>query len=217
MENFISSLKFRNLVPEEIEKVLDRLVFRKNQTVFMEGSTPLGVYILYKGSILIFKLGSQKEQVLRILQEGEMFGCTDLILQKRFGSSARAILDSIVFFMPKNLFMELLKSDSDFNQKIISQFANEIKKLEEKSVSLAFKPVRGRLADSLLFLNQKTENTDKKIYLSRKELAGYTGTVKETVNRLLSEFRKEKLISMNRKEINILNQDHLQKISTMYE
>lgn len=144
-------------------------------------------------------------------------GCTDLILQKRYDSSARAIIESKVLFMPKSMFMELLRANKDFNQKLIFQFANEIKKLEDKAVSLASKPVRGRLAESLLVLDKKSQNTDKKITLSRKELAGYTGTVKETVNRLLSEFNKEKLIAMNRKEISILDQEHLLKISRMYE
>lgn len=184
----------------------------------MEGSTPLGVYILKKGSILLSKIGSQgKEQVLKVLQEGEMLGCTDLILQKRYDSSARAIKESTVLFMAKSQFMDLLHNNKELTQKLIFQFANEIKKLERKAVSLAFKPVRGRLADSLLLLNQKAKNTDRKITLSRKELAGYTGTVKETVNRLLSEFNREKLITMKRNEISVLDKDHLLKISRMYE
>lgn len=218
MDTLTSYLNFRQSVPREIEKNLDTLIYRKNQNIFMEGNTPMGVYVLKKGSILITKIGSQgKEQVLKVLQEGELLGCTDLILQKRYDSSARVVKKSTVLFMSKNQFFDLLASDKELNQKFMVQLAKEIKKLERKVVSLAFKPVRGRLADSLLSLNQKAKNTDKKISLSRKELAGYTGTVKETVTRLLSEFHKEKLISINRRDISVLDQEHLRKISLMYE
>lgn len=218
MENIDSYLDFGSSFTSEMKEDLDCLSFRKNQCIYMEGSTPLGVYILKKGNILISKIGSQgKEQVLKILHEGEILGCTELILQKRYASSAKAITESSLLFLPKSQFFELIDQDKDLNHKLIIQFANDIQSLEQKTVNLAFKPVRGRLADSLLLLNKKTSHADSKITLSRKDIAGYTGTVKETVNRLLSEFHKEKMISMNRKEIRIIDQDHLYKISRMYE
>ncbi len=218
MELFTSYLNFDRSVTGEMEEDLDILTFKKNQTVYMEGSTPLGIYILTEGSILISKIGSQgKEQVLKILKEGEIMGGTDLILGKKYGSSSKAVASSKVLFMPKNRFFDLLINDEKLIQKLILQFAKEIQTLEAKAVSLAFKPVRGRLADTLLILNKKNGDNLSKITLSRTEIAGFTGTVKETVNRLLSEFHKEKLVTMSRKEICIIDQDHLLRISKMYE
>lgn len=218
MEIFKSYLNFGRSVTGELEENLDILMFKKNQTVYMEGSTPLGIFILAEGSILISKMGSQgKEQVLKIIKKGEIMGCTDLILGKKYGSSAKAGTSSKVLFMPKSQFLELLNKDEELIQKLILQFAKEIQTLEAKTVSFAFKPVRGRLADTLLLLNNKNGETDRKITLSRTEIAGFTGTVKETVNRLLSEFHKEKLVTMSRKEICIIDQDHLLRISKMYE
>lgn len=218
MELFTSYLNFDRSVIGEMEGDLDILTFKKNQTVYMEGSTPLGIYILTEGSILISKIGSQgKEQVLKILKEGDIMGGTDLILGKKYGSSAKAVTSSKVLFMPKSRFFDLLNNDEKLIQQLILQFAKEIQTLEAKTVSLAFKPVRGRLADTLLLLNKKNGDKISKITLSRTEIAGFTGTVKETVNRLLSEFHKEKLVTMSRKEICIIDHDHLLRISKMYE
>lgn len=218
MELFTSYLNFDRSVIGEMEGDLDILTFKKNQTVYMEGSTPLGIYILTEGSILISKIGSQgKEQVLKILNEGDIMGGTDLILGKKYGSSAKAVTSSKVLFIPKSRFFDLLNNDEKLIQQLILQFAKEIQTLEAKTVSLAFKPVRGRLADTLLLLNKKNGDKISKITLSRTEIAGFTGTVKETVNRLLSEFHKEKLVTMSRKEICIIDQDHLLRISKMYE
>lgn len=218
MELFTSHLDFGRSVSGEMEENLDILMFKKNQPVYMEGSTPLGIFILAEGGILISKMGSQgKEQVLKILKKGEIMGCTDLLLGKKYGSSAKAVTSSKVLFMPKSRFFNLLNKDEKLLQQLILQFAEEIQTLEAKTVSLAFKPVRGRLADTLLLLNKSNGNSDRKITLSRTEIAGFTGTVKETVNRLLSEFHKEKLVTMSRKEICIIDQDHLLRISKMYE
>lgn len=218
MDLFTAYSDFGSSYIGEMEKNLDNLKFKKNQIIYMEGSTPQGVFILKEGSILISKIGSQgKEQVLKILKKDEILGCADLILGKKYGSSAKAVTSSEVLFMPKSGFFNLLNKDEKLLQQLILQFAKEIQTLEAKTVSLAFKPVRGRLADTLLLLNKKNGNAETKITLSRTEIAGFTGTVKETVNRLLSEFHKEKLVTMSRNEICIIDQDHLLRISKMYE
>ena len=86
-------------------------------------------------------------------------------------------------------------------------------------LDLAYKPVRGRLADALLSLDGKINprQTDQQINLTRNELANYIGSVRETTTRLLSEFKKEQLIEMNRDYIQVVNHDKLNFISRLYK
>jgi CRP-like cAMP-binding protein len=81
-------------------------------------------------------------------------------------------------------------------------------------VSMAHKPVRGRLAESLLSLNGTYR--DHGIELTREELANLVGTAKETVSRLLSEFKADKLIQIEGRSIEVLNPQGLDRILGFY-
>jgi len=54
------------------------------------------------------------------------------------------------------------------------------------------------------------------IALTREEIAGLVGTATETVIRLLSEFKKDKLIDLQGKKIILLNRKGLARLSDFY-
>jgi len=84
---------------------------------------------------------------------------------------------------------------------------------------IAQKTVRERLAEVLLLLvNDFGLDNDKylKIALTREELANIVGTATESVIRLLSEFKSDKLVELNGRKIKILNSKGLEKISNVY-
>ena len=83
-------------------------------------------------------------------------------------------------------------------------------------VSLAQKNVKERLAETLLYLEDTFgKNKDGSVYiqLSREELAGIIGTATESCIRLLSEFNKLGLISLESKKITILDRAKLKRLS----
>ncbi len=95
----------------------------------------------------------------------------------------------------------------------------DLKEAETKITDLAYKPVRGRLAGALIYLTNKfSENTTEvpNISITRSDLACFVGTAKETVNRLLSEFRNEHLVETTGTKINILNFKGLNTLNNLY-
>ena len=117
------------------------------------------------------------------------------------------------------IFLDLLESNQLINKHMLKSLCHELGIADEKIQSLAQKSVRERLAETLLFL-QKTfldeKNTDPNLIsvtLPREDIANIVGTATETVIRLLSEFKADKLIDMEGKRIRILNKDGLERIS----
>ena len=53
-----------------------------------------------------------------------------------------------------------------------------------------------------------------RISLTREELANIVGTATESVIRLLSEFKSDRLIELNGRKIRIIDQKGLEKISS---
>ena len=98
--------------------------------------------------------------------------------------------------------------------------SNELKRAEEKITHLAQKPVRERVAETILFLKE-TYGVDKEnqinVALSREEIANLVGTATETAIRLLSEFNKDHIIELTGKKIKILDQNKLVKTANLFD
>jgi CRP-like cAMP-binding protein len=108
----------------------------------------------------------------------------------------------------------------EFTRSLIIILSKLLEDAETRMLSLAFKPVRERLAETLLFLfNTFYPETGKSqkdyLNLTRMELANIIGTAPETVIRLLSEFKEEKLISIKGRKIFLADPSRLQTISNL--
>lgn len=211
---------FSCCTPDELEKV--NLVkscnfFKKSQPIFQENSMPVGLYCVSEGLVKITKLGSNgKEQILRIAKPGDLFGYKSLIKNSRYRASAVAIEDSSICFIPKAQFNELLENNKAFYDGIMKLLCDVIESAETKITDIAYKPVRGRIAEALILLDRAFEDKEH-ITLTREDLAGLVGTVKETAIRIISEFKQEKLIEINKRSIKVINQEGLMKISHLYD
>lgn len=213
----LSQLPFQ--IPKLILDKLDVLFFKKGQVIFSEGSTPLGAFFLKKGKVKISKAGSQgKEQIIRIVTQWEFLSHTDLFTNSRYSTSAKALEDSYLLFISKQEFWDMLRDQNYLFEQLLQQISLDVKSVEGKIVDLAYKPVRGRLADAILDLDKKfNEDTGQhNVFITRADLASYVGTVKETVNRLLSEFRNDRLIATNGTRIILLDIKGLNRICKMY-
>jgi CRP-like cAMP-binding protein len=208
---------FFRLTSEHLAKErFDENLYTKGQVVLRIGSMPHGLFYVSSGKVKVFKYGSDgKEQILTIAGAGRFLGYKDLLANRRYSSGATVVEDAMLIFIPKADFMEIFKSDeaTDFFTGLLCK---DLMEAEERIVSMAYKPVRGRLAESLLSLNTTYLNDGHGIDLSREELANFVGTAKETVIRLLSEFKSEKLIHLDGRNIEVLNIKGLNRVINIY-
>ena len=200
----------------------DQLQCKKGQFIYCEGSTPLGAHFVNKGKVKISRIGSDgKEQIMRIATPGEMLSYTDLISNTRYTTSAKALEDGSLLFIPKQDFWNTMKEQNKLYEQFVQMLSKDLTEAEERITDLAYKPVRGRLADALVSLAKKFNKNEHlgnmSIHITRSDLACFVGTAKETVNRLVSEFRKEQIITTEGTRINIVNLQKLKSISRLYE
>jgi CRP/FNR family transcriptional regulator len=107
-----------------------------------------------------------------------------------------------------------LLNNGNFASEVIKWYCEKEKQLFFKIKSLGHKQMHGRLADILLYLCSD-EFKEKNIfnYLSRKDIADFACISTESVVRLLTELKNEKIIEMEGKDIEILQLDLLKEIS----
>lgn len=194
----------------------DEDFYPKGQVVFTAGNTPHGLFFVKSGRVKVFRYGGDgKEQILTIAGGGKFLGYKDLLAQRRYSSSAMTIEDTILVFIPRDDFFKAFGSNEG-STFFINLLCKDLVDAERKMVSLAYTPVRGRLAEGLLELNDTYEDHEHKIELSREDLANFIGTAKETVIRLLSEFKSEHLVEIRGKYIEVINPQGLNRLNNLY-
>ncbi|AMS28174.1 hypothetical protein AEM51_11065 [Bacteroidetes bacterium UKL13-3] len=196
-------------------------IFKKGQIVFHEGNIPQGIFYISKGVLKLVRTNNEgKEQILRFAKEGDFLGYRALIADEPFVATAICIEEAVACFIPRAIFMKLLDENAAISKEMLKALSHDLGVVEERVQSLAQKSVRERLAETLLFLHQ-TFNSEEKgedgvihITLPREDIANIVGTATETIIRLLSEFKHDKLIELDGKKIKILNKQKLEKISS---
>ena len=195
-------------------------VYKKGQVVFHEGGHPFGVYCVNKGKIKLSIIGDEgKEQIVRLARDGDVLGYRSMLVNERYNATATVLEDSQVCFIPREVFMRTLRSDTALSFEVMKLLSNQLREAEVKLTHLAQKPVRERLAETLLFLKEtygfEPDSTFISVQLTREEIANLVGTATETAIRLLSELNKEKVIELSGKKIGIANMRELVRIANL--
>lgn len=195
---------------EQIAEAKVCSVYRKGQVIFHEGAYPFGVYCVNDGKIKLSHSGDDgREQIVRLIKAGDIMGYKALLSNERYTATAMALEDSSICFIPKDLFLSILQKDASLSFEMMRILSSELRKAELKITHLAQKPVRERLAETLLFIKEtyglEEDGHTLSVRLSREEIANLVGTATESAIRLLSEFKKDGMIELEGKKIRLLD------------
>lgn len=191
--------------------------FKKGDLVFTEGEEVKGIYFVFSGTVKIHKKwGTEKELILRFAKGGDIIGHRGLGSELYYPISGTALEPTVVCFIDLAFFKTTITVNNDFTIQLLMFYAEELQRSEKKMSNLAHMQVKGRIAYSLLSLENKfgtTADGSIDIILSRQDLASYAGTTYETVFRILNEFTQDGLIAVSNKNIRLLNQPVLLKLT----
>ncbi|MCD6092084.1 MAG: Crp/Fnr family transcriptional regulator [Bacteroidales bacterium] len=207
----------KNLSDPELKQMGNscaEVVFRKGDTIFKENALSSNIIYLQKGLVKLLIEGPHQTQILRLKKAPCYLGLPTTMGDKVNHYSAVAIEPTTACFIDINTFKNLLKINPDFSFEIITELCrNELEQFH-RCVKLIQNQIYGRLANHLLNLSTEVyESTEFKLPLTRNEIADLVCTSRETVSRLLSDLSKEKIIQVDGKQVRILNQALLEKIS----
>lgn len=191
--------------------------YDKGENLYFEDDKLFGSYYIYSGIIKIYQTGSEgKEQIIRFSNSKELIAFRSVINQELACTSAKAIVESLMLYIPSKLLIKLLKSNSEFAFQMIRIVCSELGESNGYITDIAQKSVKRRLAEILVKLTNSFGLDNEmilKLSISREELANMVGTATETVIRIMKEFKNEKIIESRGRKLLILNLDRLKEIS----
>lgn len=204
----------RALVAEHLE--IRR--YKKNQVIYAEGETPSHLLCLLEGKVKIYREGvGGRNQIMRVIKPVEYFAYRAYFAEESFVTAAAAFEATIVCAIPMAIISRLLEENNKLGLFFIKLLAIDLGISDERTVNLTQKHIRGRLAESLIFLKEtyglEEDGATISIFLSREDLANLSNMTTSNAIRTLSNFAAERLIAIDGRKIKIMNEEELKKIS----
>jgi len=192
--------------------------YKKGEIIYKEGEKPNGLICLIEGKAKIFKEGvGGREQIVRMAKPVGFIGYRALFAEEGYISSALALEDCLVCTFEKSSVFKVMQSNSRLAMNIVRYMARELGFSNNRTVTLTQKHIRGRLAESLVFLKEtyglEPDAKTIKVYLSREDIANLSNMTTSNAIRTLSNFAAEGVISVDGRKISILDLDRLARIS----
>ena len=200
---------FSALSDAEVESLATRTLIRSyasGELLFSEGAPCVGLYIVFKGRVRIFKVSpSGREQVLAVEGPGSSIAELPVFDGGPYPASAVAAEPSELLFITRQDFRALCMEFPEIALKVLEVAGARLRRLVGIIEELSFTTVRHRLISWILREAKNEGGLSFTLHASHQELAAQIGTVRELVSRNLARLQAQEFIGITGHEVRILN------------
>lgn len=187
---------FHNLSTEEmweIAQITRQVTFQKGEEIYAMGDDIDSLYVIHGGRVKIYRLSDTgKEQVIRVLREGDFMGELALFSHSPMPDFGEALETSSMCVIEGSALKELMEKYPSIALKILEELSRRLEKTEQLLEGISLHSVERRLAQILLDLSEDAAEIELEI--SKRDLASQIGMTGETLSRKLSAFQELGLI-----------------------
>lgn len=192
-------------------------VFKRGDVIIEEGGPIESFIYLKSGLVKLFKPGhGDKGQIIMIAKPFDFVSLLSVFSDSTYNYSVTALEDSVTCNLKLDDIKKMIYANGDFAMSIMRKMSKVSDTIILESLTIRKKNMHGRVAHILLFFSEQIYETDYfELPLNRKEIAEFIGKTTENVIRTLSEFRKDGIIKIFGKNIEIVEKEKLRKISEL--
>jgi len=202
-------------------KVLDSSTspvnYPKSAVLFVEGQPVRGIFVLSSGQVKLSICSRDgKVVILKIAQPGELLGLHAALSGKPYEVTAEVTEQAEVTFVPRSLFAHFLQMNGEAFMRIAKLLIDSHYDEHELVQSLALsRPASEKLARLLLGWSASHGRSEDRLQigLTHEEIGGMIGVTRETVTRLLSEFKNRQLLAIKGATVTIRNRAGLENLA----
>jgi CRP-like cAMP-binding protein len=186
--------------------------------IYFAGDPSVKLYVVAEGKVKLLRHAhTGQEVILDVLLPGEFFGGLPIMGENTYTDTVQAYTSGCVLTITADNFRKILEQYPGVSLTLLEIVSARLLEARDAIHQLSAAPVESRLATTLLKLASKLGKAQDgalliDLPLSRQDLADMTGATVETVSRLMSQFRKQKLIDSGRRWVAILDRDGLKAL-----
>ena len=189
--------------------------FRKGEIINHEGEKINTFKYLKSGLVKLFRRTSTgEEQVITITRPFEFVSNMSIFSEERYQYSVSALEDSVVCMVKLDFIKNLFLKNGGFAVGFLTKISKMNDKIISQTLDIRQKNLVGRVAYVLLYFTKEIYKSRVfDLPVSRKEIADYIGMSTANVIRTMSDFKKEGIIRIFGKTIEIVDLEKLEVIS----
>jgi len=176
--------------------------YTKRDVIFREGDPTEFFHIVKEGTVKCVKSSPEgKECTLKMLMPGDLFCCDAAAFEgARHPGTAQPMGNVSILRMNKKSYFEMLRRNPEAAIEVIKHLGNRLNEAQEKAKVLALDRADQRLASLLVELATKSGVKDPQgiklpMRMTRQDMANMVGTTTETAIRIMSRFKRDRLVS----------------------
>jgi CRP-like cAMP-binding protein len=202
-------------VVEELCDHKEEQFFRKGEIINHEGEKISDFKYLKSGLVKLYRrMPNGDEQVITITRPFEFVSNMSIFSEEHYQYSVSALEDSVVCMVKLEFIKELFLKNGGFAMGLLTKISRINDKIISQTLDIRQKNLIGRVAFVLLyFTNDIYKSRVFDLPVSRKEIADYIGMSTANVIRTLSDFKKEGIIRVFGKTIEVVDVGKLEIIS----
>jgi len=222
MENECMFCAFKSKAASKLnDEQVEKLTFNcalvklhKGDSLIKQGIFSTNVAYLRSGLAKVHVTGPYYEQIVRIVKAPSYLGLPTTIGEKINQYSVTVVENAEVCFIDMNTFRYLIKENADFSYEIMMELCRNELEVFYRCANRTQKQMRGKIADVILELADRIYFSDIfTMPITQEDFGNLVDTSRESVSRVLTEFEKDRIISISGKKIEIVNKKSLLMIS----
>jgi CRP/FNR family transcriptional regulator, cyclic AMP receptor protein len=203
---------------EELDRIKHATTYPEGALIFVEGQAPRGVYVLCQGRAKLMATNSEgKTFILKIAQPGEILGLHSVVTGLAHELTVETLQPAQMAFIAREDFLRFLKEHADACLYVAQQISNDCQSAYEviRSIGLSHS-VSEKLARVVLQWSADGQTVDRtirmKVALTHEEIAQLIGTTRESVTRILSQFKKQRIMELHGSTLTLFNKAALERL-----
>ena len=185
---------------------------RTGEIILMQERPVSHLLYVKSGLLKLYKVIEDGRQVILDVVPAEKFiGLTSVFYKSLYLYSASSIGEGELIYTSASAIREIVAENGKYALNLMTVLSSQVVYLVERMITLTKKQVPGRIAEVLLFFSKNIYKSHEfTLPLSRNEIADYIQTTKESVSRTLTEFRNDRIIELDDKNVVLKSLDLLE-------
>ncbi len=191
--------------------------YKKKEVIFRQNTRASHVMFIKSGLVKVFKEGrNERAIILKIAKPGDFIGLMSVLGEKVHQYSAAALNGCEICDIDHMALRSVLLENGKYGLEYMNLLSSDGLFIFDRLMGQSHKQLPGRVADVLLYFTEKIFESDSFVVpLTRKELADFSGTTKESFIRTLTEFKNDKIIEIDGSSIYIKSMDIVKTLSNL--
>jgi CRP/FNR family transcriptional regulator, cyclic AMP receptor protein len=183
----------------------------KGRLLFSQSDAAETFFVVRSGCIaIVLSTPDGRELVINEMRPGDYFGELAIVTGQPRSTSAIAREASEVIAISREAFLAALESEPKLMRQVLQTTAQRLRISSERESALAFLDAEARLARVLLQLDRQS-SADGYVTIAQEELAQHVGLTRQTVAKILGQWRRSGWLITGRGRIMLLNRAALRR------